>query len=231
MAEAEAEAFAAAAQRAGALPASTSSEDKLALYALYKQASVGPCTTSRPAFYELVGRAKWDAWHRLGAMPKAEATAAYIDLANKLAPAPPAGGVETPASGQRQAANPSWTVFSRPQGDDADECAPVHRYARDGDLEHLKQVLDSGSVHVDDTDAEGRTPLLWAADSGHADVVRELLKRGANVNHQDNEGQSALHYAVTCGEAEVKQLLLENGIDTSLKDADGATALQLSSLS
>lgn len=33
---------------------------------------------------------------------------------------------------------------------------------------------------------EGETALLLAAAGGHHDVVRILLKEGADVNHQDN---------------------------------------------
>ncbi|GMR45951.1 hypothetical protein PMAYCL1PPCAC_16146, partial [Pristionchus mayeri] len=35
------------------------------LYALYKQATIGPCNTRKP-FFSLVKRYKWDAWKRLG---------------------------------------------------------------------------------------------------------------------------------------------------------------------
>ena len=38
-------------------------DDKLYLYARYKQATVGPCNTERPGFFDPVGRAKWDAWN------------------------------------------------------------------------------------------------------------------------------------------------------------------------
>ena len=42
---------------------------KLQLYALYKQATIGPCSVQqgpRPPFYQMAERAKWDAWHALG---------------------------------------------------------------------------------------------------------------------------------------------------------------------
>ena len=36
-----------------------SDADKLKLYGLYKQATEGPCTTSKPGFFDMKGRSKW----------------------------------------------------------------------------------------------------------------------------------------------------------------------------
>jgi len=45
---------------------SVSNEEKLKLYALYKQAVSGACTGSRPSVFSPVDRAKFDAWQALG---------------------------------------------------------------------------------------------------------------------------------------------------------------------
>ncbi|GJX50992.1 six-bladed beta-propeller, TolB-like protein [Tanacetum coccineum] len=37
-------------------------DNKLALYGLYKQATVGPVNTDRPGMFSMAERAKWDAW-------------------------------------------------------------------------------------------------------------------------------------------------------------------------
>lgn len=42
----------------------------LQLYALYKQGTVGDINTDRPGFFDLKGKAKWDAWNQLkGILP------------------------------------------------------------------------------------------------------------------------------------------------------------------
>ena len=41
---------------------------QLSLYGLYKQALVGTCNVKKPGMLDLAGRAKWDAWNKLGAM-------------------------------------------------------------------------------------------------------------------------------------------------------------------
>uniref|UniRef100_A0A668AYI9 ACB domain-containing protein n=1 Tax=Myripristis murdjan TaxID=586833 RepID=A0A668AYI9_9TELE len=57
----------------------------LRFYSLYKQAVCGPCTMSRPGFWDPVGRYKWDAWSRLGEMSSESAMAAYVDEMKKVA--------------------------------------------------------------------------------------------------------------------------------------------------
>ncbi|XP_073684423.1 acyl-CoA-binding domain-containing protein 4 isoform X2 [Garra rufa] len=57
----------------------------LRFYGLYKQAVCGPCTASRPGFWDPVGRYKWDAWIQLGDMSQEKAMAAYVDEMKKVA--------------------------------------------------------------------------------------------------------------------------------------------------
>ena len=56
----------------------------LKLYALYKQGSTGDVDGKRPAFSDMVGRAKWDAWNELKGQTADEAKQAYIDLVEDL---------------------------------------------------------------------------------------------------------------------------------------------------
>lgn len=60
----------------------------LALYALYKQATAGDATGSRPGMLDLRGRAKYDAWAKHKGTSRDAATEAYIALVAKHAPPP-----------------------------------------------------------------------------------------------------------------------------------------------
>lgn len=51
---------------------------RLLYYALYKQATVGDCTTARPGMFDWKGRAKWDAWKELEGTSKHDAMRRYI---------------------------------------------------------------------------------------------------------------------------------------------------------
>jgi diazepam-binding inhibitor (GABA receptor modulator, acyl-CoA-binding protein) len=52
----------------------------LDMYALYKQATVGDVSGSRPGMLDLKGRAKYDAWTKHEGMAKDAAMTAYIAL-------------------------------------------------------------------------------------------------------------------------------------------------------
>ncbi|XP_069815217.1 acyl-CoA-binding domain-containing protein 5 isoform X2 [Dendropsophus ebraccatus] len=61
-----------------------SNEMMLKFYSFYKQATQGPCNIQRPAFWDPVGRYKWDAWNSLGDMSKEDAMIAYVDEMKKI---------------------------------------------------------------------------------------------------------------------------------------------------
>lgn len=67
-------------------PAAASNEQKLAFYALFKQATDGPCSASAPSRLNVVARAKWTAWNDLGKLSKPEARARYVAEVAKLYP-------------------------------------------------------------------------------------------------------------------------------------------------
>ncbi|GFR20685.1 enoyl-CoA delta isomerase 2, mitochondrial [Trichonephila clavata] len=57
---------------------------KLNLYALFKQATEGSCKQSKPSLFDMVGKAKWDAWNSLGAMSQEDARKKYASLVDEL---------------------------------------------------------------------------------------------------------------------------------------------------
>ncbi|XP_006888788.1 PREDICTED: enoyl-CoA delta isomerase 2, mitochondrial [Elephantulus edwardii] len=59
-------------------------EAKLKLYALYKQATEGPCNMPKPGMFDLINKAKWDAWSALGSLPKETARQNYVELVSSL---------------------------------------------------------------------------------------------------------------------------------------------------
>ncbi|ORY24296.1 acyl CoA binding protein-domain-containing protein [Naematelia encephala] len=59
-------------------PVQTSYEDKLRLYALYKQATEGDISITRPGLLDMLGRAKWDSWNKQKGVKKVEAKRLYV---------------------------------------------------------------------------------------------------------------------------------------------------------
>lgn len=58
----------------------------LELYALYKQATTGDATGSRPGMLDIKGRAKHDAWAQRKGMTSDAAMTAYIALVDRKIP-------------------------------------------------------------------------------------------------------------------------------------------------
>jgi acyl-CoA-binding protein len=75
----------AAVRRVNALTSAPSTDDMLALYGLYKQATTGDATGDRPGMFDLKGRAKFDAWAKHRGLGAEAARAAYVALVDRLA--------------------------------------------------------------------------------------------------------------------------------------------------
>lgn len=61
-----------------------SNDDMLALYSLYKQATEGDVSGKRPSAFNMVARAKYDAWAEKKGMSKDEAMDQYVAKVSEL---------------------------------------------------------------------------------------------------------------------------------------------------
>merc|ERR1712002_412626 len=59
-------------------------EEKLEVYALYKQCMVGDCNIGKPGMTDVKGKAKWEAWNGKKGMSQADADAAYVKIVAEL---------------------------------------------------------------------------------------------------------------------------------------------------
>lgn len=57
-----------------------SDSEKLSMYGLYKQATLGDCNTRRPGMLDFKGKLKWDAWNSRKGMSKEDAMTNYCDI-------------------------------------------------------------------------------------------------------------------------------------------------------
>lgn len=202
---------------------------KLKFYGLYKQATSGKCTSGRPGFWDLAGRAKWDAWSQLGDLAKEEAMAQYTSLLSHVAPE----WDERQEEGrQPRAKGGMGPVFSSlaagAEAAGAEEAMgerTLHELAGEGDVEGLRRMLQQGTP-VDARDDAGCTALHFAADRGAVEAARVLVEAGADLGARDDEGQTPLHYAAITEQREVYNLLVSAGADAAAPDSGGTTALE-----
>lgn len=105
-------------------------------------------------------------------------------------------------------------------------CHVAAQYGQTAILYHLAMKW---GADIDVVDADGRTPLHWAAYKGFADTIRLLLVMGSRPLLTDREGCSPLHWAAIRGNSEACTVLLQGGSEESLQvpDATGATPSQL----
>ena len=76
--------FTAASKDSLKLAREPNNDDKLQLYALYKQAIEGDAKGSRPGMFDPVGRAKYDAWAKQQGKTTDAAMQAYVDCVTRL---------------------------------------------------------------------------------------------------------------------------------------------------
>lgn len=75
-----------------------------------------------------------------------------------------------------------------------------------GDLARVEALL-AGGADPNPFDAEGRTPLMLAAENGREDLVRALLAGGSDSILTDRVGETALGKAAAHGHGRVAAIL------------------------
>lgn len=89
----------------------------------------------------------------------------------------------------------------------------------------VEKVLTGVNADVNAFDAEGRTPLMYAARDNNVDLIKEILHAGAKIDATDTKGQSALMLAITNGASDAVFALIDSGTNINVKDASGWTPL------
>ena len=102
------------------------------------------------------------------------------------------------------------------------ELKAFFKAVRKNDLEKVEEMLKKFPGFVSEYSKKGYTALHIAAYRGYHDMVKLLLKHGADVNAKSNDkNRTPLHSSTSKNKAEVTSILLENGEDKSIKDSDG----------
>ncbi|KPI92406.1 Ankyrin repeat, PH and SEC7 domain containing protein secG [Papilio xuthus] len=104
--------------------------------------------------------------------------------------------------------------------------AATDHQSRGAALEVLRALVREGGASVAVRDADGRTPLLWAASAGSAAAVLALHQAGARVDDADRDGLTALHCAAARGHTEALETLVGLcGARVDMADSHGCTPL------
>ncbi|MDQ3290171.1 MAG: ankyrin repeat domain-containing protein [Bacteroidota bacterium] len=93
--------------------------------------------------------------------------------------------------------------------------------------ERVQELLNNQADLINAISSDGFSPLGLASFFGHADTVKLLLEKGADVNQASkNDWQvQPLHSAVAARSLEIATYLLENGADVNSQQQHGFTPL------
>lgn len=117
---------------------------------------------------------------------------------------------------------------------DENSMTMLHHLAFCGNLKLIQQLLavqPEQVVDMDAADSDGWTPLHYAADRGHVEVVKLFLSEGASVAPKDTNKRTPLHLAALNNQKEVIQLLLDDGAPKNAKNVAGMTPFECANVS
>ncbi|KAH7911142.1 hypothetical protein BJ138DRAFT_1063702 [Hygrophoropsis aurantiaca] len=108
------------------------------------------------------------------------------------------------------------------------QAAEIITAAQRGDLETLRQLVESGKATVTDRDDQNVTPLHWAAINAQLATCRYLIEQGAEVDAIGGDLQATpLQWAARNGYLYIVQLLISHNADPTIADTQGYNSLHL----
>ncbi|KAI1305369.1 Histone-lysine N-methyltransferase EHMT2 [Halotydeus destructor] len=108
-----------------------------------------------------------------------------------------------------------------------DGMSAVHLAAKAGNGDAVGYMLSMTRIDVNTKDEGGWTPLVWATEHKHLNIVKMLLSKGADPSIQDDEENVGLHWAAFSGDVSISYCLIEMGCDINAANVHGDTALHI----
>ncbi|XP_039766594.1 ankyrin repeat and SAM domain-containing protein 6 isoform X2 [Ornithorhynchus anatinus] len=116
----------------------------------------------------------------------------------------------------------------RPKTDEEKRRPDIFHALKMGNFQLVREIADEDANQVNIINADGASPLMFAAVTGQLTLVQLLVERKADIDKQDNvHGWTALMQATYHGNKEVVTYLLDQGADVSLRAKNGYTAFDL----
>jgi ankyrin repeat protein len=104
----------------------------------------------------------------------------------------------------------------------------LHEFARRGNLGGVVEIVGAkGAGLVQEKGSMGYTALLWAANAGHLEVVRQLVFEKADVNAAADNGDTALHLCASRDHKQIAKFLVQSGAASGAENDAGETPIQL----
>jgi ankyrin repeat protein len=109
---------------------------------------------------------------------------------------------------------------------------PLLMAAEQGRMEIVRYLVEEAGADVNATTPESRgeiTPLRYAISNEDYEMVRYLVRNGADVNKANTAGWTPIMTAARVGNREIIELLLEEGAELEVRTEDGTTPIRIAS--
>jgi len=70
-----------------------------------------------------------------------------------------------------------------------------------------------------------KSTIFTAAIYGQADLIKEYVRKGEDMDSQDEYGATLLHYSLQSGHTEISKFLVISEADVNIMDKEGLTPL------
>ncbi len=101
----------------------------------------------------------------------------------------------------------------------------IHDAALKGDFDTVKNLLKKDPRLLNAKGRNDKTPIHWAAQGGHKQLVSFLLKQGVPIDSRNNVEETPLIYAADRGHTELAGFLIAKGADLNAKSKRGDMAI------
>ncbi|KAF8626642.1 hypothetical protein AX15_004736 [Amanita polypyramis BW_CC] len=129
-----------------------------------------------------------------------------------------------------ESATATTLTFTRPPEEVTNAVSEVNIFvaAQRGDVDLIRELIESGQAKPTDRDTQNITPLHWAAINAHVAACRYLLEQGADVDAVGGDlVATPMQWAARNGYLYIIHLLISHNADPNITDAQGYNSLHL----
>ncbi|XP_053209644.1 death-associated protein kinase 1-like isoform X2 [Panonychus citri] len=119
-----------------------------------------------------------------------------------------------------------FTVVSTLQ-DENFVLAALFGAVEEGNLNGLQELVNMSKIDINQANTHGETVVHVAAGLGQLEILKFLIKKGADFTLVDNHGDSAIYWAARQGHTQIIRYLYEKGLDVDSKNKAGETAVHV----
>nr|AYV89281.1 death-associated kinase 1 isoform X2 [Tetranychus evansi] len=117
--------------------------------------------------------------------------------------------------------------YNEKQQDENFVLAALFGAVEEGNLNGLQELVNMSKIDINQANTHGETVVHVAAGLGQLEILKLLIKKGADFTLVDNHGDSAIYWAARQGHTQIIRYLYEKGLNVDSKNKAGETAVHV----